>query len=53
VKLVRLVRPKITCSSLFADYRDKTNTVILLDMGHALSLDHTWEGKGQERKPKT
>jgi hypothetical protein len=45
VKLVRLRRPKITCSPLYADYRPKTNAVILLDMGHM----HTGGiGKGKE-----
>jgi hypothetical protein len=33
VKLPRL-RPKITCSHSYADYRPKTNAVILLGMGH-------------------
>jgi hypothetical protein len=32
-KLVRLRRPKIACSPSYADYRPKTNAVILLDMG--------------------
>jgi hypothetical protein len=31
---VRFRRPKIVCSPSFADYRLKTNAVILLDMGH-------------------
>jgi hypothetical protein len=34
--LVRLRRPKIVCSPSYADYRLKTNAVILLDMGHTL-----------------
>jgi hypothetical protein len=34
VKLARLRRPKITCSPSYADFRPKTNAVILLDMGH-------------------
>jgi hypothetical protein len=29
-------RPEITCSPSYADCRPKTNTVILLDMGHTL-----------------
>jgi hypothetical protein len=33
---VRLRRPKIACSPSYADYRPKTNAVILLDMGHTL-----------------
>jgi hypothetical protein len=36
VKLVRLRRPKIACSSSYADYRPKTNAVILLGMGPTL-----------------
>jgi hypothetical protein len=35
-ELARLRRPKITCSTSYADYRPKTNAVILLDMGHTL-----------------
>jgi hypothetical protein len=43
-KLARLRRPKITCSPSYVDYRPKTNAVILLDMGHTLREEHTWEG---------
>jgi hypothetical protein len=39
MKLARLRRPKITCSPLNADYRTKTNALILLDMGHTLRGD--------------
>jgi hypothetical protein len=39
-KLVMLRRPKITCSSSYADYRPKTDAEILLDMGHTKG-DHT------------
>jgi hypothetical protein len=53
VKLVRLRRPKIACSPSYADYRLKTNAVILLYMGHTLRVEHTWEKEGKERKPKT
>jgi hypothetical protein len=35
-KLARLRRLKIACSTSYADYRPKTNAVILLDMGHPL-----------------
>jgi hypothetical protein len=35
------------------DYRPKTNSVILLDMGHTLRGGHTWEERGKEMKPKT
>jgi hypothetical protein len=42
-------RLKITCSPSYADYRPKKNTVILLDMGHALRGEHTGGiGKGME-----
>jgi hypothetical protein len=34
IMLARLRRPKIVCSPSYADYRPKTNAVILLDMGH-------------------
>jgi hypothetical protein len=34
VKLVRLRRPKASCSSSYADYRPNTNAVILWNMGH-------------------
>jgi hypothetical protein len=43
VKLVRLRKPKITCSPSNADYRPETNAVILLDMGHTLRGEHTQE----------
>jgi hypothetical protein len=35
--------PKFACSPLYADYRCKTNAVILLDMGHTLRGEQTWE----------
>jgi hypothetical protein len=34
--IVRLRKPKISCSPSYADYRLKTNAVILLDLGHTL-----------------
>jgi hypothetical protein len=37
-------RPKIACSSSYADYRLKTNAVMLLDMDHTLRGDCAWEG---------
>jgi hypothetical protein len=43
VKLVRLRRLKIVCSPSYEDYRPKTNAVILLDMGHTLRGECTWE----------
>jgi hypothetical protein len=53
VKLARLRRSIITCSPSYADYRPKTNAVILLDMGHTLMGEYTWEKYGKERKLKT
>jgi hypothetical protein len=35
----RLRRPKIECSPSYADFRPKTNAVILLDMVHTLRGD--------------
>jgi hypothetical protein len=41
-------KAKIICSPSYADYRPKTNAVILLDIGHTLRGPHAWEvlGKG-------
>jgi hypothetical protein len=36
VKLARLRRPKIVYSPSYADFRSKTNAVILLDMSYML-----------------
>jgi hypothetical protein len=36
-------RTKITCSLSYADYRHKTNAVILLDMVQTLRGEYTWE----------
>jgi hypothetical protein len=42
-------KAKIICSPSYADYRPKTNAVILLDMDHTLKGEHAWEkGKGKE-----
>jgi hypothetical protein len=41
--ILRLKRQKITCSPSYVDYRPKTNAVILLDMGHTVRGEHTWE----------
>jgi hypothetical protein len=46
-------KAKNLCSPSYADYRPKTNAVILLDMGHTLRGEHTWEEQGKGRKPKT
>jgi hypothetical protein len=43
LKLARLRRRKIAFSSPHADYRPKTNAVMLLDIGHALKGEHAWE----------
>jgi hypothetical protein len=40
MKLARLRRPKIAYSPSYADYRPKTNAVILLDMDHTLKEEH-------------
>jgi hypothetical protein len=40
---VRLRRPKITCSPSYADYRLKTNAVILLGKGHTPRREHAQE----------
>jgi hypothetical protein len=47
VKLVRLRRPKITCSPSYVDYSSKTNAVILLDTGYTLNRDFR---RDRERK---
>jgi hypothetical protein len=36
-------KAKIKCSPSYADYRPKTNAVILLDMGHTVRVECTWE----------
>jgi hypothetical protein len=41
MKLASLKRPKIAYSPSYADYRHKTNAVILFDMGHTLRGEHT------------
>jgi hypothetical protein len=53
VKLARLRKPKIVCSPSDAVYSHKTNAVILLDMGHTLRGEPSWEKEGKGRKPKT
>jgi hypothetical protein len=53
MKLARLRKPKLTCSPSNVDYRPKTNAVILLEMGHTLKGEHTWEKQGKERNPKS
>jgi hypothetical protein len=53
LKLVRFRRPKIISSPSYADYRPKTNAIILLDMGHTLRGERTGEEQGKGRRPKT
>jgi hypothetical protein len=43
VKLVRIIRPKIKCSSAYEDCSPKSNAVIFLDMGHTLKGEHAME----------
>jgi hypothetical protein len=51
VKLVRLRRPKARFSLSYADYRPKTNAVILWDMGHPKGRLCKGEiGQGKESK---
>jgi hypothetical protein len=53
VKVSRLRRQKLACSPSYMDYRQKTNVVILLDIGHTLKGEFTWEEIRKGRKPKT
>jgi hypothetical protein len=52
VKLAWLRRPKIVCSLSYADFRLKTNAVILLEMGHMLRGEHILEVKEKVGNPK-
>jgi hypothetical protein len=45
-------KPKIACSPSHADYKLKTNILILLDRSHILRGDCSLEGKGKGRKLK-
>jgi hypothetical protein len=47
-KVVKLGRPKITCSPSYVTYRPKTNAVILLDMGCTLRGDHSRKNRERE-----
>jgi hypothetical protein len=51
-KLARFRRPKIICSPSYADFRPKTNAVILLDMCHALRGEHIQVEQGKVGNPK-
>jgi hypothetical protein len=50
--LARLRRPKIICSPSYADFRPKTNAVILLDMVHMPKEEHYRGNRGKEGKLK-
>jgi hypothetical protein len=41
-KISQVQMPKIACSPSYADNRPKTNAIIL-DMGHTLKVDLSWE----------
>jgi hypothetical protein len=51
--LSEVARPKITCSPSYADYRPKTNAVILLDMGHTQRGECAGEQQEKGRKSNT
>jgi hypothetical protein len=50
MKLIRLRRPKITCSPLYVDYRPKINAINIIGHGsHTKGRTHIGEiGKGKE-----
>jgi hypothetical protein len=48
VKLARLRRPKISCSPSYADYRPKTNPVIILNVSHTLRENVHWKNRERE-----
>jgi hypothetical protein len=52
VRLARLRRSKIACSSSYADYRPKTNAIILLDIGHTLRGEYEQRNRERERNLK-
>jgi hypothetical protein len=52
-KVSQAQKAKNPMFSLICDYGPKTNTVILLDMGHTLRGEHEWEKQRKGRKPKT
>jgi hypothetical protein len=47
-KLARLRGPKLVCFPSYADFRAKTNVVILLDMGHMLRGECIQEDRERE-----
>jgi hypothetical protein len=42
-KSARLRRPKIVCSSSYADFRSRTNGAMWFDLGHMTRGEHTRE----------
>jgi hypothetical protein len=42
-KVTQLRRPKTVCPLSYADFRPKTNAVILSEMGHMLREEHIQE----------
>jgi hypothetical protein len=52
-KVSQAQKARNSMSPSFADYRSKTNAVILLDLGHTQRGEHAQEKQGKERKPKT
>jgi hypothetical protein len=52
VRLARLRKPKIICSSSYADFIPKINAVILLDMGQRLRGECMHEEWGKIGNPK-
>jgi hypothetical protein len=42
-KVSQVQKAKNSCSPSYADYRPKTNAVMLLDMGHTLRGEHAQE----------
>jgi hypothetical protein len=45
-RLARLKRQRIVCLLSYAEFRSRTNTAMLLDLGHMLRGEHIWEEWG-------
>jgi hypothetical protein len=43
VRFARIRRPKIVCSPSYVDTRCRAKAVMLLDLGHTLRGEHTWD----------
>jgi hypothetical protein len=52
VRLARLRRPKIVCSSSYADFRSRANTTRGLDFGHKIKARAHKGGMRIGKKPK-